>query len=56
MAGRSLITDSIRFDRRQWDWVGVIEFTLGRMRVSGMGRTIGPLSGLSKEFRLFYLF
>jgi len=56
MGGRELVTDSISFDRRQWNWIGRIEVRLGRMRVSATTRSIGPVTGLSKEFRLAYFF
>lgn len=56
MAGRALVTDSWRFDNRQWDWVVTAEFRLGPMRVSGTSRTWGPITQYSKEFRLAYFF
>ena len=56
MVGRSLTTDSWNFNSRQWDTVGTIEVRLGDMRISATSRSIGPLRGGAKEFRLFYSF
>jgi hypothetical protein len=56
MGGRALVTDSLRFTRSQWDWIGIIEFRLGEMRISAASRSTGPLRSASKEFRLFYSF
>jgi hypothetical protein len=56
MAGQSLVTDSFRFDRVQWNWVGAIEVRLGDMRISAATRSVGPLRTSAKEFRLFYAF
>jgi hypothetical protein len=56
MAGRSLVTDSLKFDRVQWDWVGTIEVRLGDMRISATTRSVGPLRTSAKEIRLFYAF
>jgi hypothetical protein len=56
MAGRALVTDSLKFDRVQWDWVGAIEVRLGDMRISAVTRSVGPLRASAKEIRLFYAF
>jgi hypothetical protein len=56
MAGQSMVTDSLTFDRVQWDWVGAIEVRLGDMRISAATRSVGPLRNSAKEFRLFYAF
>ena len=56
MAGKSLVTDSLKFGRRQWDTVGTIEVRLGDMRISATTRSTGPLRTTAKEFRLFYAF
>jgi hypothetical protein len=56
MFGKSLVTDSLGFNSRQWDTVGTIEVHLGDMRISATARSIGPVRTVSKEFRLFYAF
>jgi hypothetical protein len=56
MAGKALVTDSWRFDNRQWDWYAGVELTLGSMRISGASRSWGPITNLSREFRLSYFF
>lgn len=56
MFGRAMVTDSFTFERRQWDWVGMIEVRLGNMRVSAATRSVGPVRSAAKEFRLFYSF
>jgi hypothetical protein len=56
MFGKSLVTDSLNFSRRQWDTVGTIEVRLGDMRISATTRSIGSIRGGAKEFRLFYAF
>jgi len=56
MAGKSLVTDSLKFSRRQWDTVGTIEVRLGDMRISATTRSTGALRSTAKEFRLFYAF
>ena len=56
MFGKSLVTDSLSFNSRQWDTVGTIEVHLGDMRISASARSIGPVRSVSKEFRLFYAF
>jgi hypothetical protein len=42
MFGKSLVTDSLSFNSRQWDTVGTIEVHLGDMRISASARSIGP--------------
>jgi hypothetical protein len=56
MAGQSMVTDSLKFERVQWNWVGAIEVRLGDMRISAATRSVGPLRTSAKEFRLFYAF
>ena len=56
MGGRELITDSITFKRYQWNWLGAVEVRLGSMRFQAAFRSIGPVMGLSKEFRLSHFF
>jgi len=56
MVGKSLVTDTLDFSRRQWDNVGTIEVRLGAMRISATTRSTGPLRTTAKEFRLFYSF
>ena len=56
MFGKSLVTDSLSFNSRQWDTVGTIEVHLGDMRISASARSIGSVRSVSKEFRLFYAF
>ena len=56
MAGQTLVTDSLTFERRQWGWYGAIEVRLGDMRISAATRQAGPVLHSAKEFRLFYGF
>jgi hypothetical protein len=56
MVGKSLVTDTLDFSRRQWDTQGTIEVRLGEMRISATTRSTGPLRTTAKEFRLFYSF
>ena len=56
MVGRGLVTDSLRFENRQWDWVGAVEFPLGRMRLYVSCRSWGPLTKYTQEVRLAYFF
>lgn len=56
MFGGGLVTDSLRFERRQWDWVGAVEFPLGRMRLYVSARSWGPLTKYTQEVRLAYFF
>lgn len=56
IVGKALVTDSLKFSRRQWDTVGTIEVRLGDMRVSATARSTGPMRLGAKEFRLFYGF
>jgi hypothetical protein len=56
MFGKSLVTDSLDFNPRQWDTVGTIEVRLGDMRISASARSIGPVRAVSKEFRFYYAF
>jgi hypothetical protein len=56
MLGRGLVTDSLRFENRQWDWVGAVEFPLGRMRLYVSCRSWGPLTKYTQEVRLAYFF
>jgi hypothetical protein len=56
MAGKAFVTDSWRFDRNQTDWYAGVEIRLGSMRISAAGRSWGPITNLSKEFRLAYFF
>jgi len=56
MLGGGLVTDSLRFERRQWDWVGAVEFPLGRMRLYVACRSWGPLTKYTQEVRLAYFF
>lgn len=56
LAGRTFVTDSFRFDRRQWNWTAGLEIRLGRMRFYGGSRSLGPIVPDAKEFRLAYFF
>lgn len=54
--GRALVTDSLTFERRQWDWITGVEIRFGRMRVNLATRSWGPISQSSKEYSLTYFF
>lgn len=55
-AGASLITDDIRFDKRQYGLLGGIEFRLAAFRFRTAYRTTGQVSRAKVDFRLYYLF
>jgi hypothetical protein len=50
------VTDSWHSDNRQTHWYAGVEIRLGSMRISAASRTWGPITNLSKEFRLAYFF
>jgi hypothetical protein len=54
--GGALVTDSLTFANRQWDWIVGAEVKLGRMRVNAATRAYGPITQSSKEFSLSYFF
>jgi hypothetical protein len=56
LAGKDFTTDSITFDRTQASWVAGLEIRLGRMRIYGGSRSLGPVVPYAKEFRLAYFF
>jgi hypothetical protein len=56
MGGYGFVTDSVRFDRRQWDWIGAIEARLGFIRIYGATRTWGHIARSAVDFRVSYFF
>ena len=56
IGGREFITDSISFQRRQWNWILGLEVRMGQMRILAAAQTSGPVSRLTKELRVTYLF
>ena len=56
MGGYGFVTDSLRFDRRQWDWIGAIEARLGFIRIYGATRTWGHVTRSAVDFRVSYFF
>ncbi len=56
MGGYGFVTDSLRFDRRQWDWIGAIEARLGYIRIYGAMRTWGSVTRSAVDFRVSYFF
>jgi hypothetical protein len=56
MGGYGFVTDSLRFDRRQWDWIAAIEARLGYIRIYGAMRTWGFVTRSAVDFRISYFF
>lgn len=56
MGGGGLITDSIRFNRRQWDWIVGGEIRLGDFLVTVTARSTGPIIQSGYDFRWSYCF
>jgi len=56
MGGRVLVIDAFEPHGHQWDWIGGVEFSVGRMRIFAGLRNPGPITGASKEVRLAYVF
>lgn len=56
MGGYGFVTNSLRFDRRQWDWIGAIEARLGSIRLYGAMRTWGSVTRSAVDFRVSYFF
>jgi hypothetical protein len=56
MGGYGFVTDSLRFDRRQWDWIAAIEARLGFVRIYGGMRTWGSVTRSAVDFRVSYFF
>ena len=56
MGGRVLVVDVLELHSHHWDWMGGVEFSVGRMRIFAGLRNPGPITGASKEVRLAYLF
>jgi hypothetical protein len=56
MFGTGVFTDSIRYRNYERDWIAATEVRLGRMRIYAAGRSWGPVTQSSVDFRLFYLF
>jgi len=56
MGGYGFVTDSLRFDRRQWDWIAAGEARLGHIRIYGAMRTWGSVSESAADFRISYIF
>jgi len=53
--GTSLITDDIRFDKRQYDLLGGLEFRLSSFRFRVAYRSTGAVSRAKVDFRIYYL-
>jgi len=53
--GGSLITDDIRFDKRQYDLLGGLEFRLSSFRFRVAYRSTGAVSRAAIDFRALYL-
>jgi hypothetical protein len=56
VGGTSLLTNSLSFRQRQWDWVGGLEMRLGHFQLYLGFRTPGSLNDESFDFRLSYFF
>ena len=56
MGGPSLLTNSLSFRQRQWDWVAGLETRLGHLQLYLGVRTTGSLNDEFLDFRLSYFF
>ena len=56
MGGYGFVTDSLRFNHRQWDWIAAIEGRLGHIRIYGAMRTWGSVTKSAVDFRVCYFF
>ena len=56
MGGMAFTTDTLRFDRRQWDWIGAIEARVGFLRIYGATRSWGHVTRSAVDFRVAYFF
>ena len=55
MFGTGVITDSIHYRNYKRDWIAATEVRLGRMRIYASGRSWGPVTKSSVDFRIFYM-
>ena len=56
MGGGGFVTDSLRFDRRQWDWIGAFEIRLGYVRIYAAMRSGGNVTRSAADFRMAFFF
>lgn len=56
MGGGGLLTDTIDFRNRQWDWVAGLEIRLGHLQVYGGFRSAGSVNDEMVDIRLAYFF
>jgi hypothetical protein len=56
MFGTGVITDSIHYRNYERDWIAATQVRLGRMRIYASGRSWGPVTKSSVDFRIFYMF
>jgi hypothetical protein len=54
--GAGLVTDSLGFQNRQWDWIAGLEVRIGHLRFSAAGRSKGEIANSGFDFRIFYFF
>jgi hypothetical protein len=54
--GAGLVTDSLDFQNRQWDWIAGLEVRIGHLRFSAAGRSKGEIANSGFDFRIFYFF
>jgi hypothetical protein len=56
MGGVGLLTDTIDFSNRQWDWLAGLEVRLGHVQIYGGFRTSGSVNDEVIDIRLAYFF
>jgi hypothetical protein len=56
IGGAGLVTDSLEFKNRQWDWIVGLEFRVGGFRVSTTARHLGEITDSGLDLRLYYFF
>jgi hypothetical protein len=56
MAGGGLLTDSISFSNKQWDWLVGFEVRLGHLQISAGVRSTGHVNDEAVDVRLAYFF
>jgi len=54
--GAGLVTDTIDFRHRQWDWIVGLEVRVGHLRFSGAGRSTGAIADSGFDLRVSYFF
>jgi len=54
--GAGLVTDTIDFRNRQWDWIAGLEVRVGHLRFSAAGRSTGPVVDFGLDLRVSYFF